>query len=73
MSQPESSEARNDGDGSNVANLASAAERHLRVQVLFEVGADESGGVRAFGFYDAGIDAVDADLLGAELARRALP
>src|SRR4051794_30418676 len=45
-----------DRNGRDIADPAGAAERHLRQQGLFEVGADEAGGVRALGLDHAGVD-----------------
>ena len=56
-----------DGGGGDVVGLAGAAERGFGDGILVEIGADEAGGVGAFGFDDAGVEGVDADALGAEL------
>jgi hypothetical protein len=57
-----------DSDGGDVARLADAAERSLRDGGLLEFRSDDAAAVGAFRLDHAGIDAVDSDLLRAELA-----
>src|SRR6186713_940854 len=50
------------GDGCDVSGLSNAAEGRLGGQLLFEIAADESGGMCAFGLYHARVERVDPDL-----------
>jgi hypothetical protein len=54
-------------DGGDVLRCADAAEGSVLDGVGFKVGADDAGGVGAFGGGEAGVDGVDADVPGAEL------
>ena len=56
-------------DECDVAYLTGAAQRGVSDGGFFEVGADYAAGVGAFGLNRAGVDDVDADLPGPELAR----
>src|SRR5450756_2224108 len=55
------------GDGRDVSGLPYTTKRRLGGQILFEIAADESGGVCAFGFYHAGVKRIDPDFLGSQL------
>ena len=55
------------GDGGDVVYLAGATEWGLRDEAIREVGADEACCVRTFGYNEAGVDGVDANLLWTQL------
>jgi hypothetical protein len=59
-----------DGDGGDIAGLTDPPERGLGDRSRFEVRADKTGAVRPFGLDHTGIQRVDPDLPGAELAGR---
>src|SRR5277367_868748 len=54
------------GDGADIVGLSRAAEGRLGDETLLEIRADEARGGGAFGFYDSGVDGIDANFLGAE-------
>ena len=70
VSQPESSEARKTATEAMSPGWPVRPSGVCATSALFEVAADEAGGVRAFGFDDAGIDGVDANLFRGRILSR---